>query len=152
MLGKVLGKRLRLSNMLVFARASQAAALAVAVSLLAGSAFAQDQGRPNFLDNLFGGNNAPPPAARGGADEADLSVQVNQLQERVRQLTGTIEQLQYRNQQLEQQVRALGGGNSAATGPAPGQGAGMGSPSGGYSNYPAAQQPPRGGMQQQSGA
>ena len=31
---------------------------------------------------------------------------INQLQAQVRQLTGTIEQLQYRNQQLEQQVRA----------------------------------------------
>jgi TolA-binding protein len=108
--------------MIVFARASQAAAVAVTVLTLAGSASAQDQGRsPNFLDNLFGNNNAPSPAARGGGqvDEADLTVQINQLQAQVRQLTGTIEQLQYRNQQLEQQVRALQG-NSAGPAPAPG--------------------------------
>src|SRR4051794_34972679 len=138
MLRKVLGKRLRLSNMAVFARASQAAAVAVAIFSLAGSAWAQDRS-PNFLDNLFGNNNAPPPAARGGAqvDDADLTVQINQLQGQVRQLTGTIEQLQYRNQQLEQQVRALQG-NSAA-GPGPGA---IASPA-----YPATQQQPR-GMQQ----
>jgi tol-pal system protein YbgF len=126
--------------MAVFARASQAAAVAVAIFSLAGSAWGQDQGRsPNFLDNLFGNNNAPPAAGRGGAqmDDADLTVQINQLQGQVRQLTGTIEQLQYRNQQLEQQVRALQG-NSAA-GPGPGA---IASPA-----YPAAQQQPR-GMQQ----
>ena len=102
--------------MAAFARASQAAAIAVAAMILAGNAFAQDQGRsPNFLDNLFGGNNAPPPAAsRGGVDEADLTVQINQLQAQLRQLTGTIEQLQYRNQQLEQQLRAVQGGNPGA--------------------------------------
>jgi tol-pal system protein YbgF len=127
--------------MAVFARASQAAAIAVAILGLAGSAWAQDQGRsPNFLDNLFG-NNAPPPAARGGGevDDADLTVQINQLQGQVRQLTGTIEQLQYRNQQLEQQVRALQGNSAAGPGPAPGA---IGSPA-----YPATQQQPR-GMQQ----
>jgi tol-pal system protein YbgF len=125
--------------MAVFARASQAAAVAVAIFGLAGSAWAQERS-PNFLDNLFGNNNAPPPAAaRGGAqvDDADLTVQINQLQGQVRQLTGTIEQLQYRNQQLEQQVRALQG-NSAA-GPGPGA---IPSP-----GYPATQQQPR-GMQQ----
>src|SRR5258708_29049725 len=106
MLRKVLGKRLRLSNMLIFARASQAAAIALVALILAGSASAQDQGRPNFLDNLFGGNNAPPPAAtRGGVDDADLTVQINQLQAQVRQLTRPIEQLHYPNQQLAQQVR-----------------------------------------------
>src|SRR4051794_32977689 len=136
MLRKVLGKRLRLSNMAVFARASQAAAVAVAIFSLAGSAWAQDRS-PNFLDNLFGNNNAPPPAARGGAqvDDADLTVQINQLQAQVRQLTGTIEQLQYRNQQLEQQVRALQGNSAAGPGPGPGA---IASPA-----YPATQQQPR---------
>ena len=127
--------------MLVFARASQAAAVAATVLILAGPASAQDQGRsPNFLDNLFGGNNARPPApARGPAqvDEADLAVQINQLQGQIRQLTGTIEQLQYRNQQLEQQVRALQG--NPAAGPV-GPGAAVGS----VPAYPVDQQPPRG--------
>ena len=106
---------------------------------------AQDQGRsPNFIDNLFGNNNAPPPAAGrpdGQADDADLTVQINQLQGQIRQLTGTIEQLQYRNQQLEQQVRALQGNSAAGPGPGAGPGA-IASPA-----YPATQQQPR-GMQQ----
>jgi tol-pal system protein YbgF len=128
-----------------FDRASQAAAVAAIVLTLAGPAFAQDDGRsPNFLDNLFGGNNAQPPAPtrRGGMpDEADLTVQINQLQAQVRQLTGTIEQLQYRNQQLEQQVRALQGGaapgSGTVSGAAPGmppRGAAQASPATG--NYP----------------
>jgi tol-pal system protein YbgF len=129
--------------MTLSARASQAAAIAVAVLILAGSASAQDQGRsPNFLDNLFGGNNAPPPARRVQLDEADLTVQINQLQAQVRQLTGTIEQLQYRNQQLEQQVRALQGNPGA--GPGPGAGANVGPAA---ANYPVSPPQPR-GMQQ----
>jgi tol-pal system protein YbgF len=138
--------------MTVFARASQAAVAAVTALTLAGPAAAQDRS-PNFFDNLFGGNNAPSQAAgRGGMDEADLSVQVNQLQAQVRQLTGTIEQLQYRNQQLEQQLRALQG-NPSAGGPVPGPtaSAGMG---GGYPAnppQPRMQQdyPPRGVQQSQ---
>jgi tol-pal system protein YbgF len=100
-----------------FARASQAAALAATAFIVAGSAAAQDRA-PNFLDNLFGNNDAQPPARRAQVDDADLTVQINQLQAQIRQLTGTIEQLQYRNQQLEQQVRALQG--NPAPGPGPG--------------------------------
>jgi tol-pal system protein YbgF len=122
--------------MLSLDRASQAAAVAAIVVTLAGPAFAQDSGRsPNFLDNLFGGNNAQPPAParRGGMpDEADLTVQINQLQAQVRQLTGTIEQLQYRNQQLEQQVRALQGGAA---------------PTSGMVSGPTSAMPPRGAAQ-----
>jgi TolA-binding protein len=33
--------------------------------------------------------------------EADLVVRIERLENQIRQLTGTIEQLQYRNQQLE---------------------------------------------------
>jgi len=133
--------------MLVFARASQAAAIAASVLILAGTASAQEQGRsPNFLDNLFGNNTAQAPAQRG-VDEADLAVQINQLQSQIRQLTGTIEQLQYRNQQLEQQVRALQGnpgpGPVSASGVVPGSGA-VGP---GGAGYPVQQQPAR-GMQQ----
>ncbi len=139
--------------MLGFARASQAAAIAASILILAGAAAAQERGRsPNFFDNLFGGTTAQAPAQRG-VDEADLAVQINQLQAQIRQLTGTIEQLQYRNQQLEQQVRALQGnpgagptpGPVAASGVVPGSGA-VGS---GGAGYPVHQQPPR-GMQQAS--
>src|SRR5215467_11746520 len=37
--------------------------------------------------------------------ETDLLMRLDRLEEQVRQLTGTVEQLQYRNQQLEQQLR-----------------------------------------------
>jgi tol-pal system protein YbgF len=142
--------------MLSFDRASQAAAVAAIVLTLAGPAFAQDNGRPpNFLDNLFGGNNTQPPAParRGGMpDEADLTVQINQLQAQVRQLTGTIEQLQYRNQQLEQQVRALQGGAAPTSGMMPGatpampsRGTAQTSPAAGNYPPPARNYPPTAG-------
>src|SRR5262249_588275 len=41
---------------------------------------------------------------------SDLIVRIDRLENQIRELTGTIEQLQYRNQQLEQQVRQLQGG------------------------------------------
>src|ERR1700734_3759961 len=39
--------------------------------------------------------------------EADLVTRLGRLESTIRELTGRIEQLQYRNQQLEQQVRRL---------------------------------------------
>ena len=121
----------------------------------AGPALAQDGGRsPNFLDNLFGGNSARQPApANAGPDEADLAVQIEQLQQQVRQLTGTIEQLQYRNRQLEDQVRAVGG---AAPAPASAPGAPQAMPQRGAmapatnayppaNNYPSANNTPSSG-------
>ncbi len=101
--------------------------------LLAGTALAQDRG-PGFLDNLFSrgeGQNTPAQQGRGGgapqpvdpSDPAELTVRLDRLENALRQLTGTIEQLQYRNQQIEQQVRGLSqmGGNAAppASGAAP---------------------------------
>jgi tol-pal system protein YbgF len=44
----------------------------------------------------------------------DLTVRLERLENQIRQLTGAIEQLQYRNQQLEQQLQALRGGQPAA--------------------------------------
>ena len=40
-------------------------------------------------------------------DAADLSVRLDQLENTIRQLTGTMEQLQFRNQQLEQQLKRM---------------------------------------------
>jgi tol-pal system protein YbgF len=142
MLGTVFGEKLRLSFMPVFARAS--VAMAAIVLTLAGPALAQDEGRsPNFLDNLFGNNNArpPAPARNAGPDEAELTVQIDRLQAQIRQLTGTVEQLQYRNQQLEQQVRSMGGN-------VPGAGPGMSAvPGGPGMGATPAMPPPRGGPQ-----
>ncbi|RDV04787.1 tol-pal system protein YbgF [Undibacter mobilis] len=95
------------------------AAVVVALVVLTAffSAHAQDR-NGNFLDNLFsrgeGGRQqqqaAPQPGGEG--DPNDLAVRIDRIESALRQLTGTIEQLQYRNQQLEQQVRALQGGGA----------------------------------------
>jgi tol-pal system protein YbgF len=46
--------------------------------------------------------------------ESDMLMQIDHLQAQVRDLTGTIEQLQYRNHQLEQQVQELQAGTAQA--------------------------------------
>src|SRR3954452_13240942 len=43
--------------------------------------------------------------ARAQMTESELVMRLNRLENEVRQLTGQVEQLQYRNQQLEQQLR-----------------------------------------------
>ncbi|MDO9413697.1 MAG: tol-pal system protein YbgF [Pseudolabrys sp.] len=103
------------------------AAAALSALLLVPSlpATAQDRG-PGFLDNLFSrGEGERNQAQRGGGggrgepvqadpnDASELTVRIDRLENALRQLTGTIERLQYSNQQLEQQVRGLsqmGGG------------------------------------------
>ena len=51
--------------------------------------------------------------------EADLVVRIERLENQIRQLTGTIEQLQYRNQQLEEQLRRAQPADARAAGPSP---------------------------------
>ena len=100
---------------------SKTAGLAAAFSLvlLAGSALAQEErGSGNFLDNLFSRGEPsaqsrqsaqPAPSGRvAQSDPGDLSVRLDRMENALRQLTGTIEQLQYRNQQLEMQIQQLG--------------------------------------------
>ena len=77
-------------------------ALALASTLLAGSAQAQ----------LFGRSDDRRPQE----DAGDLAVRIERMEGQLRQLTGTIEELQYRNQQLEQQLRAMQGGAPATGG------------------------------------
>ena len=105
---------------------SKTAGLAAAFSLvlLTGSALAQEErGSGNFLDNLFSRGEPPAqsrqaqPAPSGRAaqsDPGDLSVRLDRMENALRQLTGTIEQLQYRNQQLEMQLQQLGARGGAA--------------------------------------
>jgi tol-pal system protein YbgF len=85
----------------------------------AGAAVAQERGSSgNFLDNLFSRGEpagqqrqAPPQQAPSGrvaqSDPGDLSVRLDRMEGALRQLTGTIEQLQYRNQQLEMQLKRM---------------------------------------------
>jgi tol-pal system protein YbgF len=114
-------------------RVLRAATIAAAVTA-AGTAGAQEPPRPgNFLDNLFGGQQRQ---QRSGPDEADLAVRINQLESQIRQLTGTIEQLQHRNQQLEQQLR--GGGSPPQPGMSP------------QAGLPQPGMPPQAGLPQQA--
>lgn len=106
-------------------RTIKLSAIATAV-VYAGAALAQESERGfGFLDQLFGGSErvapstAPdytPPATpdRGPAtgrmaqsSGADLTMRIDRLEGQIRQLTGAIEQLQFRNQQLEGQLRRM---------------------------------------------
>jgi tol-pal system protein YbgF len=90
-------------------------------------ASAQDRGQdhsPGFLDNLFTRGEQPAQPGRRGAvaqadpsDPAELTVRLDRLENALRQMTGTIEQLQYRNQQLEQQVLRMQQGGAPAAAP-----------------------------------
>lgn len=108
-------------------RAAACAALALVV--LSGGAIAQDRApanQPGLLDNLFsrGEPSTPPRNSRpraqaqavdaDPADESELAMRIGRLENALRQLTGQIEQLQYRNQQLEQQLSRMQGGAPVA--------------------------------------
>src|SRR5215207_789407 len=102
------------------------AAAAVVLVLAAGLCDAQTQdprgsrsGEPGFFDQIFGGSdrfggNAAPsqaaPAQMAQMSPSELVLRLDRLENQVRQLTGMVEQLQYRNQQLEQQLRRAEGG------------------------------------------
>ena len=65
---------------------------------------------PGFLDGLFdrGGDAAPARRDRLAQSSAsELSVRIDRLEAQIRQMTGVIEQLQYRNQQLAEQLRRM---------------------------------------------
>ena len=94
------------------------AALAAFAGLLqVGAAAAQEQrSPPGFLDNLFNRGEPSTPGRsevqvnRGQVaqtDNAEISVRLDRVESALRQLTGTLEQLQYRNQQLEMQLKRM---------------------------------------------
>ncbi|MBV9347028.1 MAG: tol-pal system protein YbgF [Pseudolabrys sp.] len=106
------------------------AAALIAAPLVLAPALAQD--RPGFLDNLFSRGEPPqgeqprgrpgPRAQQEAADEddSDLVVRIGKLESRIRQLTGELEQQQFRNQQLERELQQYRGGTAAAApSPAP---------------------------------
>ena len=95
------------------------ALVALSLLLLAGAAAAQEQrSPPGFLDNLFS-RGEPPSQQRQSSqpqaeqsrvaqsDPGDMSVRLDRTENALRQLTGAIEQLQYRNQQLEMQLKRM---------------------------------------------
>jgi tol-pal system protein YbgF len=106
------------------------AVLAAVVTWPASGALAQNSG--GFLDNLFNPNrqNAAPPEAQQPAaqqpaaqqappaqpqvaqtgsagDENELGMRVGRIENALRQLTGTIEQLQHQNQMLQMQLKRM---------------------------------------------
>lgn len=92
----------------------------------------QQRSGGGFLDGLFGGSERmrqpEPPRQRPPRqeryqeqDEGDLAVEVDRLRNRVRQLTGQVEELEHRNRQLEQQVQSQGGAPAAPRAEAPRQ-------------------------------
>jgi tol-pal system protein YbgF len=109
--------RTRLCTLFSFKPAILVSALLLATGMPAGMAVAQERGSSgNFLDNLFkrgesGEQRQAPaqvPAGRvAQSDPGDLSVRLDRMENALRQLTGTIEQLQYRNQQLEMQLKRM---------------------------------------------
>src|SRR5579859_5940015 len=98
-----------------------AALVALSVLLASGAALAQDRS-PGLLDNLFGGQRqqqqsqpqqepqaqqAEPPRSSQGLDGGDDASRVDRIESALRQLTGTIEQLQHDNQMLQMQLKRL---------------------------------------------
>ncbi|MEP9354013.1 tol-pal system protein YbgF [Xanthobacter sp. KR7-65] len=77
--------------------------LALSLSIAALPAAAQTDG------GLFGNLFKPPQAAQqdGAREDTELVARMERLESTLRQLTGQVEQLQYRNQQLEAQMRRL---------------------------------------------
>src|SRR5215468_18150 len=93
----------------------------LAALLYCGVASAQESDRGfGFLEQLFGNSDrsaseqapgaAPdhgPATGRVAQSGGDLGMRLDRLEAQIRQLTGAIEQLQYRNQQLEGQLRRM---------------------------------------------
>jgi tol-pal system protein YbgF len=88
------------------------AALAAVVLFAGGVASAQDRG-PGLLDNLFNRGEPSQEQQSEQSSASDLAVRLDRIENRLRQLTGQIEQLQYRNQQLEQELARVGGAPAA---------------------------------------
>ena len=88
------------------------AAALMAAFCVANTASAQEGNSPlSAIGRMFG---QKPSQQTAGQDESDgptteQVLRIERLEAQIRQMTGTIEQLQYRNQQLENQLRGAGG-------------------------------------------
>jgi tol-pal system protein YbgF len=93
-------------------------ATALAIALIWGGGFAVPQAwaqaadppPPGFLDQLLGrdrGTREEPPQRLAQVSATDLVMRIDRLEAQIRQLTGALEQMQFRNQQLEQQLRRM---------------------------------------------
>lgn len=88
------------------------AVLAIAALLApAAVARAQQPGSGNFLDNLFnrgqGQQSAQQEPTAAPDDSSEVSVRIGRIENALRQLTGTIEELQHQNRQLQMQLKRV---------------------------------------------
>ena len=99
-------------------RVTTASALVLTAMIAASSALhparAQESERPFGLFGIFNGSErlggergAPSADADRAAQGPDAVLRIERLESQIRQMTGTIEQLQFRNQQLESQIRRM---------------------------------------------
>ena len=83
-------------------------AASLAAGLCASTAALAEDG--NLLDRMFGKPSEVGASQSSGQQATPEQVmRIERLEAQIRQMTGTIEQLQYRNQQLENQLRGMGG-------------------------------------------
>jgi tol-pal system protein YbgF len=105
---------------------------AFVLALASSAAFAQDRS-PGLFDNMFNRGQqqqqAEPERPQGGPPDTSESARISRIEAALRQLTGTIEQLQHDNQMLQMQLKRMQDdtefrfqqrGSAAAPGPAPG--------------------------------
>lgn len=95
------------------------AVLAAALCVPGAASAQEDQSPLSAIGRMFGKK----PQQTTGQEEAEgptteQVLRIERLEAQIRQMTGTIEQLQYRNQQLENQLRGTGGPVSAQPAPA----------------------------------
>jgi len=80
-------------------------------------AFAQDNSPFGLLHRMFGRNDRPasapapdePTGSAGYGSPTEQVMRIERLEAQIRQMTGTIEQLEFRNRQLEEQLRRSDG-------------------------------------------
>ena len=106
------------SHHMTRSRTRIAALAAFSVLLLAGSAAAQDRSSSssgNFFGNIFNRGEQQPaqqadtqqPAPVTPGDSSELGMRVDRIENALRQLTGTIEELQHQNQMLQTQLKRM---------------------------------------------
>jgi tol-pal system protein YbgF len=98
-------------------RALAAAALAVVLSV---PTIASAQDGDSVLDRLFGRPNRAAPqdtTGQGAQPTTEQVLRIERLEAQIRQMTGAMEQLQYRNQQLEAHIRRLERGAAPSAAP-----------------------------------
>jgi tol-pal system protein YbgF len=85
------------------------AGVLAALGVPSASAQSNNDQSPGFLEGLFGGDQGARRDQGAQGANNDLSVRIDRLEAQIRQMTGVIEDLQYRNQQLTDQLRRLQG-------------------------------------------